>query len=138
LEFVRTKLNELKSIYDIKSISFDRWGAQSVSQSLTTDGFTLIPTGQGSKTMNEPVRELKRLVMKGGLHHGGNPILRWMADCVEVHEENDLLKFVKPRRRQTSNRIDGMVALCMSLSRAILLHGPTQEMSTDQLINAYR
>ena len=60
------------------------------------------------------------------LRHGDNPILNWMAECLSVRQDPaGTIKPVKPDRRKTSKRIDGMVALTMALGRAMLNAGPS-------------
>jgi len=55
------------------------------------------------------------------LRHGGNPVLRWMADCVEVMQDPaGNIKPAKPDRRKSSKRIDGIAALVNAMSRAML------------------
>jgi phage terminase large subunit-like protein len=61
-------------------------------------------------------KELERLVLQAKLIHGGHPILRWNADCVEVmRDENDNIRPVKPNRQSSTKRIDGIPALVMAL-----------------------
>ena len=62
-------------------------------------------------------------VLEGNLAHGGNPVLRWMADNLVV--DNDPAGNVKPNKEKATQRIDGMVALIMALDRAIR-HGYNQ------------
>lgn len=50
------------------------------------------------------------------LYHGGNPVLRWMADNVAVKQ--DPAGNFKPDKSKSTERIDGMVALIMALGRA--------------------
>ena len=49
----------------------------------------------------------------GRLHHGGNPVLRWMAGNVAV--EVDGLDGVMPKKKKSSEKIDGICAMCMAL-----------------------
>ena len=61
--------------------------------------------------------ELERLILDHKLRHGGNPVLRWMASNVET--ETDAAGNQRPSKARSSERIDGMVALDMALSRLI-------------------
>ncbi len=50
-----------------------------------------------------------------------HPVLRWMADCLMVKQDvNGNVRPVKPERLKSSKRIDGMVALIMAMSRAMV------------------
>ena len=121
---IREKINQLNEIYNIREISYDRWGATKLVQDLDDDGFTVVPMGQGYASMNAPTQELLKLVLEKKIRHGGNPVLRWMADCVTVKQDPaGNIKPVKPDRRTSGKRIDGIVALIMGLDRAIRHEG---------------
>jgi phage terminase large subunit-like protein len=118
---IRAMVNELAKRYDIREIAFDRWGAAAISQALQGDGFTMAEFGQGFASMSAPTRELMRLVMGRQLGHGGHPVLRWMADNLVV--EQDAAGNVKPNKRKSRQKIDGIVAMVMGLARATV-HNP--------------
>ena len=113
---IQVKIEELKQRYDIREIAFDRWGATAISQGLTDAGFTMIQMGQGFASMAAPTKELLRLVLSGQIGHGGNPVLRWMADNVTV--EQDAAGNIKPSKAKSREKIDGIVAAIMALDRA--------------------
>jgi len=87
---------------------------------LIEDGFTMVPVRQGYAGMSPASKELERLVAAGRWRHGGHPILRWNADCVEVRRDNEgNIKPVKPDEARSTKRIDGVVAGVMGLDRAM-------------------
>ena len=104
-------------IYDIKEIAFDRWGAVQITQNLEAEGFTVVPFGQGFKDMAPATKELLTLVMSRKIRHGDNPVLNWMADNMVV--KTDEAENVKPDKKKSTERIDGMVAMIMALDRAV-------------------
>jgi len=118
--FIVAKIAELRKQYVLKEIAFDRWGAAKIVQELTELGVTVVPFGQGFASMSGPSRELLHLVLAGKLHHGGNPVLRWMADNAVV--KTDPAGNIKPDKSKSTNRIDGIVATVMALDRA-MRHG---------------
>lgn len=77
----------------------------------------MIEFRQGMISMNEPTKELERLVMSGAIRHGGNPVLRWMASNVTV--KTDPAGSIKPDKQKSTEKIDGIVALIMAIGRAI-------------------
>ena len=111
------QLKRLGSTYRIGEVAFDRWGATRISTQLTDAGFTMVEFGQGYASMSAPTKELLRLVLGRGIGHGGNPILRWMADNVTV--EQDAAGNVKPSKGKSREKIDGIVAAIMGLDRAL-------------------
>ncbi len=50
------------------------------------------------------------------LAHGGNPVLRWMANNVSL--ETDSADNWKPSKKRSRERIDGIVGLIMGLGMA--------------------
>ena len=113
-------IEELGKQFRIKEIAFDRWGAIQVSQELEARGFEMVQFGQGFRSMSPPTKELLRLVKEKRLAHGGHPVLRWMADNLVV--DTDAAGNVKPNKKKSREKIDGMVALIMALDRA-MRHG---------------
>ena len=68
--------------------------------------------------MTAPTKEWEKLVMSGKLRHGNHPVLRWMASNVAV--ETDAAGNLKPSKKRSTERIDGIVAGIMALGRAML------------------
>lgn len=117
-EAVRQTVNDLGDIYNVKEIGFDPWNATQISLQLQGDGFKMVPVRQGYATLSAPMKELFRKVMGKKIRHGGNPILRWMVDCVQARRDPaNNIKPVKPDRAKSRKRIDGVVALIMGLDR---------------------
>lgn len=108
---------ELGQRYQVKEIAFDRWGATQLVLELEGEGFTMVPFGQGFASMASPTKELMALVMSKRIRHGGNPVLRWMANNMVVRQ--DPAGNLKPDKGKSTEKIDGMVALIMGLDRAI-------------------
>ena len=103
---------------ELVELAIDRWNATQITTHLTDDGVTVVPFGQGFASMSAPSKELERLIAVGGLNHGANPVLRWMASCVQFSEDGaENRKPVKPDRRKNAKRIDLIVALLMALGR---------------------
>ena len=66
---------------------------------------------------SEPMNTLEALVLQEKLIHDGDPVLGWMASNVVAHL--DAKDNIYPRKERPENKIDGIVALIMGLSRAI-------------------
>ena len=115
--FVRKTINELGTVYHIKEIGVDRWNATQLITDLEGDGFTMVPIGMGFKDMSPGMKELYKLLLEGKIIHGGNPVLRWMAGNVVA--EIDAAENIKPSKKKSTEKIDGIVALIMGLDRAI-------------------
>jgi phage terminase large subunit-like protein len=110
--------------YDIAELAFDRWGSQKITTDLQNLGFevegkkNLIQFGQGFASMAAPTKELEKMVIAGEIAHGGNPVLSWMASNTVVREDPAGNK--KPDKERSTEKIDGIVALIMAISRTML------------------
>ncbi len=115
---IRLAIGELAKVYDIREVAVDMWNATQIATQLGGDGIEMVPFGQGYKSMSEPSKELEKLVIGGKWHHNGNPVLRWMASNVAA--EGDAAGNIKPSKKHSTEKIDGIVASVMALGRAIV------------------
>jgi phage terminase large subunit-like protein len=114
---IRTDINRLALDYRIQEIAFDPWNATQISIQLQSDGFVVVETRQGFRSMSEPTKELGAMVLGESLEHGGHPVLRDHASnmVVKQDEPGNLM----PDKGKATARIDGIVATIMGLSRII-------------------
>lgn len=117
-EFIRRKINELAEQYHIKEVAIDRWNATQLSTQLEGDGFEMVGFGQGFSSMASPTKELERRILEGTLNHGANPVMRWMASNITT--EQDAAGNLKPSKKKSTERVDGIVATIMALGRIML------------------
>ena len=115
--FIEQFIMDLGTRYHIKEIAYDRWNATQMVQNLEDEGFLMVPFGQGFKDMSPPSKELYKLLMEGNIVHGGNPVLKWMAQNVVMRQ--DPAGNIKPDKERSVEKIDGIVALIMGLDRCI-------------------
>ncbi|MDL2205790.1 terminase large subunit [Eubacteriales bacterium OttesenSCG-928-N13] len=115
--FIEQFICDLGEKYDIREIAYDRWNATMMVQSLESDGFQMVPFGQGFKDMSPATKELMRVVLEGKLNHGGHPVLRWNMDNAFV--KTDPAGNLKIDKEKSTEKVDGAVALVMALDRAM-------------------
>lgn len=116
--YIEQFIERLGERFNINEIAFDRWGATQMVQNLEGMGFTVIPFGQGFKSMTPPTRELFKLTLERRIAHGGNPVLRWMMDNVVVRTDSS--GNMKADKEKSTEKIDGVIATIMALDRAIV------------------
>tara|TARA_Y100000310_G_scaffold211591_1_gene212337 strand:+ start:93 stop:1808 length:1716 start_codon:yes stop_codon:yes gene_type:complete len=124
-----------REAHPIEEIAFDRWGSVAISNDLSEEGLMMVQFGQGYGSMSSPTKDLERLVISKMLRHGGNPVLRWMADNLEVSTDPaGNIKPKKPDHTKSNKKIDGMVALIMAQSRAMFgeQHTPQESIYSDR------
>jgi phage terminase large subunit-like protein len=118
--WILKELTDISKRVQLQDVAFDGWGSTAIRPQLEDAGLLMVEFGQGFKSMSDPTKELERLTLSKRIRHGGNPVLRWNADCVEVQTDPaGNMKPVKPDIRKSTKRIDGIVAMIMALSRAI-------------------
>ena len=115
--YIEQTIEELSQVYHILEIGFDRWGSNMLVERLEGMGLTVVPFGQGFKDMSAPSKELYEQLMKGNFIYGGNPIFRWM--CSNVVIDVDPAGNIKPTKKRSTGKIDGVVAAIMALDRCI-------------------
>ncbi len=114
-EFLRSLVDDYN--IDVVEVPYDPWNAVKLATELQNDGFTPVTVRQGYSSLSAPSKELERLMLSGDLVHDGNPVMRWMVANVAI--ETDPAGNIKPSKRKSTERIDGVAALVTGLSRAI-------------------
>lgn len=104
-------------------LAIDRWNATETAIRLQQEGLPVVLFGQGFASMTAPAKDLERLVIANGFHHGGHPLLRQHAKVVAV--ETDAAENIKPSKAKSNQRIDAVVALVMAIGIAIKDEGPS-------------
>lgn len=117
-DYIRRDINALRERYDIREVAADRWNATQLIGQLAGDGVEIFAHGQGYKDMTAPTKELEKLVIAGKIRTNNNAVMRWMASNATV--EQDAAGNVKPSKKKSTERIDGLVALVMGLGRAMI------------------
>ncbi len=115
-DFIIKEIVEESPKHDMDPIAFDPWNARQTIIKLQEDeGIEAIEFRQGFKSLNEPTKELERMVKKGSLAHNGDPVLKWMASNVMV--DTDPAGNIKPNKEKSNLSIDGISALVMAIGR---------------------
>ena len=120
-DIIRADLNELRERYDIREVAADRWNATQIIGQLDGDGFTIFAHGQGFRDMSAPAKELERAIIAQQVATGRNPVMRWMVSNCSTEE--DAAGNIKPSKRKSTERIDGLVALVMGMGRVTVQAG---------------
>ena len=107
--------------FDVREIAFDRWNSSQLVTDLLEAGVNMVEFGQGTGSMNAPMKDLMRLVLSGGIEHN-DPLLTWaMSNLVaDVNPAGD----IKPAKDKVKEKIDPAVALIMALGRCLTMEEP--------------
>lgn len=115
--WIEADLMELANSFDLQAIAFDPFQATQLSTRMLAEGLPMIEVRPTVLNFSEPMKALEALVLQRKLIHDGDPVLTWMASNVVAHL--DIKDNIYPRKERPENKIDGIVALIMALSRAI-------------------
>jgi phage terminase large subunit-like protein len=108
--------------YKVAEIGYDPWNASAITNALTKKGAKLVEVRQGYGSLSAPLKEIKRLVMMGRpdrpmFRHGGHPVARWMLGNLAVGTDDN--GNVKPDRKRSADKIDGIAASTIAMQRAM-------------------
>jgi phage terminase large subunit-like protein len=118
------KIAELNGQNRIMTLAFDRWRIGDLKRELDAIGchVQLVPHGQGFKDMSPAVDILERLIIQKRVRHGGHPVLAMNAANAVV--TRDPAGGRKLDKAKSNGRIDGLVALAMAFSLAMIKAEP--------------
>lgn len=111
--------------FEIIEIAYDPWKAIEIVTHLESEGFKMEQVRQSFAVggLSEGTSLFEKTIDERKLLHGNNPVLNWMISCCEVKTDGrDNYLPVKPDRRKSYKRIDGVVASIMALHRVIKNH----------------
>lgn len=120
--YVDQEVREWARRFEVAAIGYDPWQAHQLATAWEQDGLPAVEIPMRVSHLSEPMKELERLVYAGKLAHQGDPVMTWnVANVVAKLDANDN---VFPRKERAANKIDGLVATLIGLSRALVDRGP--------------
>jgi len=116
---IKARIIEDCQRFFVPAVHIDPWNAEYLRQQLLGEvNAELIECDQTCRALTLPMKELEALVLSGQLRHNGSPMMDWMiTNTVPFF---DTSARVRPDRKKSRDRIDGVVALIMALGRAML------------------
>lgn len=116
--WIEADLIDFASRFEIQAVAFDPFQATQLSTRMLEEGLPMIEVRPTVLNFSEPMKTVEALVLQKKLIHDNDPALTWMASNVVAHL--DAKDNIYPRKERPENKIDGIVALIMAISRAIL------------------
>jgi len=100
--------------YRVRQLAVDlKFNGQMIANMLQGDGVEVVGYPQGGRAMSAPAKALENLITNAKIRHAGHPVLSWCAGNVAVHE--DRYGNIYPSKAKSTERIDGIVALCQGI-----------------------
>lgn len=115
---IESRLHALMTAYDVVEIAVDPWNARDLVTRLQRDGLPAVEVPQTMSNLTSASKALETLVLSRKLQHDGHPVLRWnVSNAVADVDGNGNLK---PSKKRSVERIDGVSALVTALARALV------------------
>jgi phage terminase large subunit-like protein len=114
---IRADLNEDRLKFNFREIAIDPWHATQLAVDLQADGFNVVYVRTGFASVGAATKEFEKRVLGRTFSHDGNPAMSWQVDNVAV--EQDASGNLKPSKRRSGEKIDGVVASILALARMI-------------------
>ena len=115
--YIQYRIEEVCKIYEVKEIAYDPWHAIMLIQRLMDKNLPMVEMHQGWKSMSPPSKKFYEEMMKGNIVYGDNPVFKWM--CQNVVVVTDPAGNIKPDKKKSKEKIDGVVAAIMALDRCV-------------------
>lgn len=116
-EFIERDIKHILETHKVREIAYDPWNAYALVTKLEAAGAKMVEFRQGPLSFHPPMKALERLVSSRQIHHGGHPILTWMAGNLVARK--DVNENYAPDRKNSHEKIDAMVGLIMALGSAL-------------------
>jgi len=132
-DFIEQTIDEEVNKYKVLEIAYDPYNAMQLMAKLQDKGLECISIAQTWNNMSPPTKELETLIYSKQIAHGNNPVITWMMSNTVVHIGPS--GNYKPDKRKSNERIDGVIATIMALSRMVLHVDQTSIYSTRGVIS---
>lgn len=116
-DYIEVLLLRFLKRYKVVEIAFDPWGSTQFANKLQkVEGVKVIEFGQGYRSMSPASKDYEAAVHARELLHLKNEILDWQiaSTCIVMDDAGN----IKPSKKRSNNRIDGVVAHIMAFDRA--------------------
>jgi phage terminase large subunit-like protein len=124
-----------RQMFDLQEVPYDRLNFRTEALNLIDDGIKATEVQQSFLLLSYPTKFLLSAYGDQKIRHGNNPVLNWMASCLQLqYDHKDNCQPSKPERMKSSKRIDGIQAAVTALARALVADKSTSIYETRGII----
>lgn len=116
-DYIEQDLKELAVESDILEVPYDPHQATQFSTRMMSEGFEMIEVRHTVLGLSEAMKELEKLILSKQIQFDYDPVLMWMFGNVVA--QLDKKDNIYPNKERPDNKIDGVVALIMAISRIV-------------------
>ena len=117
-DFIKADDERFRVEHEVVSSGIDPWQSIQFRADLEADGIKIVQIPQTNQRLHAVVEEFERLLKLGGIRHGGNPLLRWVASNVVLNIDSRGFKRID--KQASPEKIDAMAAILNALSEAMV------------------
>lgn len=110
-------LQQLAGRFEFEALAYDPFQATMLVTELMNAGLPCVEVKPTVLNLSEPMKQIDALIRDRNLAHDGDPVMTWMMSNVVA--KVDAKDNVYPRKDRPEKKIDGFVALCMAMNRAM-------------------
>jgi len=105
--------------YEVREIGYDAYNAASLVARLHDQSMPVKKVGQGMAVLNNPSKQIEKLILGKNIKHNGNQFLGWQLGNCEVYEDvNGNIK-IRKNEADKSAKVDGIIALIIAMHCAL-------------------
>lgn len=115
--FLESAIDNWHRMFEVLEVAYDPWNATQIMTNLSDNGANMVEVRQGPVTMSPYTKEFEKLIIDKRFNHQGNECLEWQ--CSNMIVKRDHNDNIMPNKKESSEKIDGMVATIISCGRWI-------------------
>jgi phage terminase large subunit-like protein len=121
LRAVKKRIHWGREVFTLRELPYDRFNFRTEAMQLQEEGVPMVEIQQTFLHLSHATKFLLSAYVEQKLRHGNNPVMNWMASCLQLqYDHKDNCQPAKPERLKAAKRIDGISATVTALSRAVL------------------
>ena len=114
---IKEDIVELTTMFQVEEVAYDPFQATMLVTELMNEGVPVVEMRPTVLNFSEPMKYLDAVIRSKTIQHNDDPIMTWMISNVVA--KTDAKDNVYPRKERDENKIDGVIALIMALSRCM-------------------
>ena len=115
-DHIEQRITDYGRLYRIEAMGVDPWNSRMLTQRLMQAGLEVVEIPQTMAGMSPAMKDMERLLRKGGMKHEKTPVGRWCFANVRVAADGN--ENIKPMKNKSIERIDMTVSWIIAVAMA--------------------
>ena len=112
-DLIKQVIKEQHEAAPITQLFYDMWNSSQLLGQLADEGLNVKPISQGIASISPGAKMLERMALSKAINHQNHPVLRWMNSNVMLRTDQN--ENIKPDKKKSTEKIDGMIAIIMAV-----------------------